>query len=1255
MADLASIGLRADFREIQQAEKALSNLGAQSAKTEMAVDKFGNSISRVDADAGRFIDAAGRMRESTGRFVTIADKAGDTVAATGAAISRTATQIADAAANTRQAGNQMAGGLNNARGAVQQLGFQVQDIAVQLQAGTNALVVLGQQGSQIAGLFGPTGAVVGALLAVGGAVAASLLPSLMNTKSAADELQKAMDLLAESAERTDGGILELTESMKELAKYSQAAADAQFAAVQLQSAAAIKQASAAMAEYVGELTGASFGLYDIENALKQVGNIFTVNGQVVTVQGRALQEVSTEIGEALGKTGDAALKTGASVIRMIDALGKAKTPQEISNIRDQLLAVGQSAGLSDEKLAKFITTVNQYAQAGIQAAETSKLMAESTGKEIPQAATKAESAIKAYSQALQIARAEAEGNTEKAYLLRAAFAAGYETIKEIPAPLRAIVTELAGIEINEKFIKQMEQVEQMLQDQFDAMEELDAIEQRRFDRREQELQDQFDAEAELVEIYDRQNKRLSETVTLSEKAAERIEEAMSDAWLNAFDGFESMADGIKNAFERMLAEMAHMALTRPIMVSMGLGGLLPSGANAATGIAGLSGLSDFFSSTMGMATVAVGALAGINKLTGGGLFGTSYKVSGQDLSLELGGGDVTGSITTEESRKRSLFRGTKRRTSTSAFDTTELDAAFDEIQSALAKAAEQIGVTGASEVLNNFTASFSMSIKDKSQAEIDKAIQDWISGTTSSMVDAVFGDMLGGLQQSGETLLQTLDRVSTNMATVSAVTESLGLKYGLTGKAAAEAATRIVDLAGGLQALTALTGQYYQSFYTEAERQLMLQQQLATAFGELNMVTPSSRDAFRAIVDGIDLTTEAGQKLFAELMKSVPGLDQYLSAIEAQKKSAEEMQKALDENRLNLQIRLLEAQGNATDALALRRQMELAATEESLRAMLLAIYAAEDAARAQNELAAAQEKAAQAAEQAAQAAESVARDAFGKLQDAAQREIKAADDVLKSKLDAINDERAALNDSNKLLIDGYNDQIKAVEQYASKLEGLNGVINDFLGGGVSGGTDPFKRLTQILSETQAGLTPDQGELSSVFGAIRSNGSAGFASAEDQAFAMARALNQAQQLGGIVSGRLGGARSQVQLIEQQIKDATDYYEKQLEKLDKAEKLAQEQHDEAVALVEQQLQLAQSQLDALLGIDNRMLTLNQAMLEFGAALNELRNAQQAKPAQADPAMLELLKELVAGNESIAKHTKTSADALEFDKYRAAEANA
>jgi hypothetical protein len=47
-----------------------------------------------------------------------------------------------------------------------QLGLQIQDVAVQAQMGTNAVTILAQQGSQIAGIFGPGGAVAGALLAI---------------------------------------------------------------------------------------------------------------------------------------------------------------------------------------------------------------------------------------------------------------------------------------------------------------------------------------------------------------------------------------------------------------------------------------------------------------------------------------------------------------------------------------------------------------------------------------------------------------------------------------------------------------------------------------------------------------------------------------------------------------------------------------------------------------------------------------------------------------------------------------------------------------------------------------------------------------------------------------------------------------------------------------------------------------------------------------------------------------------------------
>ncbi len=62
------------------------------------------------------------------------------------------------------------GQLRLIRGGFGQLGHQVQDVAVQLQGGTDAMIVMGQQGGQIASIFGPGGAIIGAFLAVGAAV-----------------------------------------------------------------------------------------------------------------------------------------------------------------------------------------------------------------------------------------------------------------------------------------------------------------------------------------------------------------------------------------------------------------------------------------------------------------------------------------------------------------------------------------------------------------------------------------------------------------------------------------------------------------------------------------------------------------------------------------------------------------------------------------------------------------------------------------------------------------------------------------------------------------------------------------------------------------------------------------------------------------------------------------------------------------------------------------------------------------------------
>jgi uncharacterized phage infection (PIP) family protein YhgE len=65
----------------------------------------------------------------------------------------------------------------------------MQDFAVPVAGGQNALVAFSQQGSQMLGVFGPTGAIAGAALAVG-VLAVQMVGLSANSKKAADEAER---------------------------------------------------------------------------------------------------------------------------------------------------------------------------------------------------------------------------------------------------------------------------------------------------------------------------------------------------------------------------------------------------------------------------------------------------------------------------------------------------------------------------------------------------------------------------------------------------------------------------------------------------------------------------------------------------------------------------------------------------------------------------------------------------------------------------------------------------------------------------------------------------------------------------------------------------------------------------------------------------------------------------------------------------------------------------------------------------------
>lgn len=126
----------------------------------------------------------------------------------------------------REATDKTQTGFRNLRGVSQNLGWQLQDVAVQAQMGTSAFVILGQQGSQMASAFGPTGALVGAFIAV--------TSSIIGVAAASDKAKEAAKNLKDAE-------FDLLETLREKASNLQFLEAAQLRYLKAQDEAQLKK------------------------------------------------------------------------------------------------------------------------------------------------------------------------------------------------------------------------------------------------------------------------------------------------------------------------------------------------------------------------------------------------------------------------------------------------------------------------------------------------------------------------------------------------------------------------------------------------------------------------------------------------------------------------------------------------------------------------------------------------------------------------------------------------------------------------------------------------------------------------------------------------------------------------------------------------------------------------------------------------------------------------------------------------------
>ena len=308
MADTASLIARVKTEGVQQADKQLDDFAAAANNADTAVNKLSPNVVKLDTSMSR------------------ASK----------------------------------GGMASARNSMQQVGFQVQDMVVQLQSGTSAFVAIGQQGSQLAGAFGPGGAVLGAVIALASAVGGVLYKSFGDAKTGAEELQKATKNLQSVLKEGSTGALELTDELLKLAEQSNAAALAKLASSIADANTQIKAAGETAAETAqqfdslisGSVGGAAVALdrmtqsgMSTADILKNISSFSDAAGSSAI----ALRAVVDDLSSSMGITKEEAL----GLVSQLDAVQKTKSPETVQALANSTANLQAQYGTTNPKLNEF--------------------------------------------------------------------------------------------------------------------------------------------------------------------------------------------------------------------------------------------------------------------------------------------------------------------------------------------------------------------------------------------------------------------------------------------------------------------------------------------------------------------------------------------------------------------------------------------------------------------------------------------------------------------------------------------------------------------------------------------------------------------------------------------------------------------------------------------------------------------------------------------------------------------------------------
>jgi hypothetical protein len=253
--------------------------------------------------------------------------------------------------------------------------------------------------------------------------------------------------------------------------------------------------------------------------------------------------------------------------------------------------------------------------------------------------------------------------------------------------------------------------------------------------------------------------------------------------------------------------------------------------------------------------------------------------SGVALDIGAGGLAETSFGFADTKQRGGLFRSDKEARQRFGVD-GELADFFN--QSAMAIANSVRGMTESfglsTDEINNIQIHGVVETFGRTEEEITAQVDAILFNLQESLIRGLIPNIDAFANATDTSVGGVLQRLSASLTVVNSTFDVLGFSlYDLT-LAGGDAASKMIELVGGIEAFTAATSFYYENFYSAEERANKQLEQMTELFATMGMVLPNSRDAFRALVESAEAA--GNQALVASLLQIAPSFISMKTALE---------------------------------------------------------------------------------------------------------------------------------------------------------------------------------------------------------------------------------------------------------------------------------------------------------------------------------------------------------------------------------------